>query len=165
MEVVDWENSLGGSSDTEAYLQDIKYEDDEELHFTSGFILQFRLDKLILEAITILKEPRGSDRATIALYIEIPIPILLDGLVAQIWEESWVIVWSYLGKGTSALKHEEKGKWIKTKFCATGFSRVLLEVLKDLFKYFGTLIMVIDNVIYLIICFYVNIMLVWRYLW
>ncbi|XP_030973580.1 uncharacterized protein LOC115993746 isoform X2 [Quercus lobata] len=78
MEVVDWENSLGGSSDTEAYLQDIKYEDDEELHFTSGFILQFRLDKLILEAITILKEPRGSDRATIALYIEIPIPILLD---------------------------------------------------------------------------------------
>ena len=42
MEAVDWENSLGGSSDTEAYLQDKKYEDDEELHFTSGFILQFR---------------------------------------------------------------------------------------------------------------------------
>ncbi|XP_075653135.1 telomere repeat-binding factor 2 isoform X2 [Castanea sativa] len=30
-----------------------------------------RLDKLILEAITNLKEPRGSDRAAIALYIEI----------------------------------------------------------------------------------------------
>ncbi|KAL4607838.1 hypothetical protein ACB092_09G203800 [Castanea dentata] len=44
MEAVDWENSSGGSSDTEAYLQDTKYEDDEELHFTSGFIskLQFR---------------------------------------------------------------------------------------------------------------------------
>ena len=40
-----------------------------------------------------------------------------------------------------------------------------LEVLKDLFKYFGTLIMVIDNVMYLIIYFYVNIMLVWRHLW
>ncbi|KAF3950474.1 hypothetical protein CMV_023776 [Castanea mollissima] len=47
MEAVDWENSSGGSSDTEAYLQDTKYEDDEELHFTSGFIskLQFRKDK------------------------------------------------------------------------------------------------------------------------
>ncbi|KAK7839436.1 hypothetical protein CFP56_018035, partial [Quercus suber] len=44
MEAVDWENSSGGSSDTEAYLQDKKYEDDEELHYTSGFIskLQFR---------------------------------------------------------------------------------------------------------------------------
>ena len=44
MEAVDWENSLGGSSDTEAYLRDKKYEDEEELHFTSGFIskLQFR---------------------------------------------------------------------------------------------------------------------------
>ncbi|KAK4580682.1 hypothetical protein RGQ29_024362 [Quercus rubra] len=47
MEAVDWENSSGGSSDTEAYLQDKKYEDDEELHFTSGFIskFQFRKDK------------------------------------------------------------------------------------------------------------------------
>ncbi|KAM3691098.1 hypothetical protein ACJW31_09G169700 [Castanea mollissima] len=47
MEAVDWENSSGGSSDIEAYLQDTKYEDDEELHFTSGFIskLQFRKDK------------------------------------------------------------------------------------------------------------------------
>nr|POE88602.1 hypothetical protein CFP56_69035 [Quercus suber] len=47
MEAVDWENSSGGSSDTEAYFQDTKYEDDEELHFTSGFIskLQFRKDK------------------------------------------------------------------------------------------------------------------------
>ncbi|KAK4580678.1 hypothetical protein RGQ29_024358 [Quercus rubra] len=47
MEAVDWENSSGGSSDTEAYLQDTKYEDDEELHFTSGFISQsqFRKDK------------------------------------------------------------------------------------------------------------------------
>ena len=35
-----------------------------------------------------------------------------------------------------------------------------LEVLKDLFKYFGTLIIVIDNVMYLIIYFYINIMLV-----
>ena len=42
MEAVDWENSLGGSSGTEAYLQDTKYEDDEELHFTSGFISQLR---------------------------------------------------------------------------------------------------------------------------
>ena len=40
MEAVDWENSSGGSSGTEAYLQDTKYEDDEELHFTSGFISQ-----------------------------------------------------------------------------------------------------------------------------
>ena len=40
-----------------------------------------------------------------------------------------------------------------------------LEVLKDLFKYFGNLIMVIDNVMYLIIYVYVNIMLVWRHLW
>ncbi|KAK9988921.1 hypothetical protein SO802_029160 [Lithocarpus litseifolius] len=47
MEVVDWENSSGGLSDTEEYLQDTKYEDDEELHFTSGFIskLQFRKEK------------------------------------------------------------------------------------------------------------------------
>ncbi|XP_030945133.1 tRNA-splicing endonuclease subunit Sen54-like isoform X1 [Quercus lobata] len=47
MEAVDWENSSGVSSDTEEYLQDTKYEDDEELHFTSGFIskLQFRKDK------------------------------------------------------------------------------------------------------------------------
>ena len=36
-----------------------------------------------------------------------------------------------------------------------------LEVLKDLFKYFGTLIIVIDNVMYLIIYFYVNIGSVW----
>ena len=44
MEAVDWENSSGVSSDTEEYLQDTKYEDDEELHFTSGIIskLQFR---------------------------------------------------------------------------------------------------------------------------
>ncbi|KAK9987379.1 hypothetical protein SO802_032330 [Lithocarpus litseifolius] len=44
MEAVDWENSSGGSSDTEPCLQDKKYEDDEELQFTSGFIskLQFR---------------------------------------------------------------------------------------------------------------------------
>ncbi|KAK7841092.1 trna-splicing endonuclease subunit sen54 [Quercus suber] len=44
MEAVDWENSSGVSSDTEEYLQDTKYEDDEELHLTSGFIskLQFR---------------------------------------------------------------------------------------------------------------------------
>ena len=40
-----------------------------------------------------------------------------------------------------------------------------LKVLKDLFKYFGTLIMVIDNVMYLIIYVYVNIMVVWRHLW
>ena len=44
MEAVDWENSSVLSSDTEEYLQDTKYEDDEELHFTSGIIskLQFR---------------------------------------------------------------------------------------------------------------------------
>ena len=34
-------------------------------------------------------------------------------------------------------------------------------MLKDLFKYFGTLIIVIDNVMYLIIYFYVNIGSVW----
>uniref|UniRef100_A0A2N9H6E5 tRNA-splicing endonuclease subunit Sen54 N-terminal domain-containing protein n=1 Tax=Fagus sylvatica TaxID=28930 RepID=A0A2N9H6E5_FAGSY len=47
MEAVDWESSSGGSSDTEAYLQDTKYEDDVEHHFTSGSIskLQFRKDK------------------------------------------------------------------------------------------------------------------------
>ena len=50
-------------------------------------------------------------------------------------------------------------------FCVqrTTFKQLhFLEVLKDLFKYFGTLIMVIDNIMYLIIYFYVNIMLVWR---
>ena len=36
---------------------------------------------------------------------------------------------------------------------------------KDLFKYFGTLIMDIDNVMYLIIYLYVNITLVSRHLW
>ena len=53
-------------------------------------------------------------------------------------------------------------------FCVqrTTFNQLhFLEVLKDLFKYFGTLIIVIDNVMYLIIYFYVNIMLVWRHLW
>ena len=49
----------------------------------------------------------------------------------------------------------------RTTFKQTHF----LEVLKDLFKYFGTSIMVIENVMYLIIYFYVNIMLVWRHLW
>ena len=49
-------------------------------------------------------------------------------------------------------------------FCVqrTTFKQLhFLEVLKD----FGTLIMVVDNVMYLIIYFYVNIMLVWRHLW
>ena len=53
-------------------------------------------------------------------------------------------------------------------FCVqrTTFNQLhFLEVLKDLFKYFGTLIMVIDNVMYLIIYFYINIMLIWRHLW
>ena len=42
MEAVDWENSSVLSSDTEEYLQDTKYEDDEELHFTSGIISKFQ---------------------------------------------------------------------------------------------------------------------------
>ncbi len=50
MEAVDWESSSGGSSDTEAYLQDTKYEDDVEHHFTSGSIskLQFRYITFVL---------------------------------------------------------------------------------------------------------------------
>lgn len=36
-----------------------------------------RLDNLILEAITTLKEPSGSDRASIALYIEVCLLVLI----------------------------------------------------------------------------------------
>ena len=39
-----------------------------------------------------------------------------------------------------------------------------LEVLKDLFKYFGTLMMVINNIMYLIIYLYVNITLLISYI-
>lgn len=44
MEDVDWESSSGGVSDTEASLQDIIYDDDEEHHSKSWFTskLQFR---------------------------------------------------------------------------------------------------------------------------
>lgn len=34
-------------------------------------LVDCRLDKLILDAIAKLKEPRGSDRAAIAMYIEV----------------------------------------------------------------------------------------------
>lgn len=44
MEDVDWESSSGGVSDTEASLQDIIHDDDEEHHSKSWFTskLQFR---------------------------------------------------------------------------------------------------------------------------
>ncbi|XP_062168170.1 uncharacterized protein LOC133874298 isoform X2 [Alnus glutinosa] len=47
MKDVDWESSSGGVSDTEASLQDIIYDDDEEHHSKSWFTskLQFRKDK------------------------------------------------------------------------------------------------------------------------
>ncbi|XP_040990843.1 uncharacterized protein LOC121237973 isoform X2 [Juglans microcarpa x Juglans regia] len=43
------------------------------------------LDKLIVEAITNLKEPRGSDRAAIALYVE-----MMEFHVARVPNVHWV---------------------------------------------------------------------------
>ncbi|XP_040990841.1 uncharacterized protein LOC121237973 isoform X1 [Juglans microcarpa x Juglans regia] len=47
--------------------------------------IRILLDKLIVEAITNLKEPRGSDRAAIALYVE-----MMEFHVARVPNVHWV---------------------------------------------------------------------------